>query len=257
MTEVHLRHWPGNPSRPALAIHCMMGTGRAFAPMAERLDGRVDLHSFDLPSHGRSAAWQPRAGDDYHSSITRIARGLLPEGPVDLIGHSIGGTVSLRIAVESPERVRSLTLIEPVIFAAAPTGHKLDAELTALADAGKLDQAARLFIDTWGGPGGFAAMTPEAQQSTIALMPVLIESNLALAADIHHILRPGGLEAISAPVMLIAGAESPSVIAEILQALAARLPDVGRATVPGAGHMLPITHPDQVTGLVAVNLDRA
>ena len=33
--------------------------------------------------------------------------------------------------------------------------------------------------------------------------------------------------------------------------------DVGRAQVPGAGHMLPITHPDQVAGLIAVNLDRA
>ena len=40
-------------------------------------------------------------------------------------------------------------------------------------------------------------------------------------------------------------------------ALAARLPDVGRAVVPDAAHMLPITHPAQVAGLIAANLDRA
>ena len=65
------------------------------------------------------------------------------------------------------------------------------------------------------------------------------------------------LEAIDAPVLLISGAESPPVIHAIAGALAGRLPDVGRANVPGAGHMLPITHPDEVAGLIGVNLDRA
>ena len=59
------------------------------------------------------------------------------------------------------------------------------------------------------------------------------------------------------PVMLIRGASSAPVMAPILEALAARLPDVGVAVVPGAGHMVPLTHPAEVAGLVAVNLDRA
>ena len=58
-------------------------------------------------------------------------------------------------------------------------------------------------------------------------------------------------------MLLISGAESPPVIHAIADALAGRLPDVGRANVPGAGHMLPITHPDEVAGLIGVNLDRA
>lgn len=235
----------------------MMGSGRAFAPLAERLGGRVDLHAFDLPSHGRSAPWQPAAGEDYHSCITRIARDLLPDGPVDLIGHSIGGTVALRIAVDLPDRIRSLTLIEPVMFAASQSGHALDEELAALAADGRMDLAAQVFLDAWGGPGGFAALSPGARQLAITRMPLVLETDAALAADVHGVLRPGGLEAIAAPVMLIAGTDSPPVIREILETLAARMPDVGRATVPDAGHMAPVTHPNQVAGLVAVNLDRA
>ncbi len=53
------------------------------------------------------------------------------------------------------------------------------------------------------------------------------------------------------------GEDSPPVIPAIADALAARLPDVGRARVPGAGHMLPITHPRQVAELIGLNLDRA
>lgn len=238
----------------------MMGSSRAFDPVAARLGGRVDLRGFDLPSHGRSAPWQPEATEDYHSTITRIARGLIAaagDGPLDLIGHSIGATVALRIAVETPALVRSLSLIEPVLFAASTSGHALDDQLAALAAAGQIEQATRLFMQMWGGPGGFEALPAATRQAAIAQMPLLLETSPAMSNDCHGILRPGGLESISAPVMLISGDDSPPVIAEIAQAIAARLPDVGRASVPGAGHMLPMTHPEQVAGLVAVNLDRA
>lgn len=235
----------------------MMGSGRAFDPMARRLGGRVDLTAFDLPSHGRSGAWQPADGEDYHTTVTRMAEGLLGEGPVDLIGHSIGATVALRLAVAAPGRVRSLTLIEPVLFAASRSGHSLDDELAALAAAGKIEAAARLFLGIWGAPGGFEALPRSLQQAAVELMPLVLETDAALSADVHGILRPGGLEAVRAPSLLIAGADSPAVVGEIFDTLAARLPDARRATVPGAGHMAPVTHPAEVTALVAGNLDRA
>lgn len=235
----------------------MMGSGRAFDPMARRLGGRVDLTAFDLPSHGRSGAWRPAEGEDYHTTVTRMAEGLLGEGPVDLIGHSIGATVALRLAVAAPGRVRSLTLIEPVLFAASRSGHSLDDELAALAAAGKIEAAARLFLGIWGAPGGFEALPRSLQQAAVELMPLVLETDAALSADVHGILRPGGLEAVRAPSLLIAGADSPAVVGEIFDTLAARLPDARRATVPGAGHMAPVTHPAEVSALVAGNLDRA
>ena len=235
----------------------MMGSGRAFDPMARRLGGRVDLTAFDLPSHGRSGAWRPAEGEDYHTTVTRMAEGLLGERPVDLIGHSIGATVALRLAVAAPGRVRSLTLIEPVLFAASRSGHSLDDELAALAAAGRIEAAARLFLGIWGAPGGFEALPRSLQQAAVELMPLVLETDAALSADVHGILRPGGLEAVRAPSLLIAGADSPAVVGEIFDTLAARLPDARRATVPGAGHMAPVTHPAEVTALVAGNLDRA
>lgn len=235
----------------------MMGSGRAFDPMARRLGGRVDLTAFDLPSHGRSGAWRPAEGEDYHTTVTRMAEGLLGEGPVDLIGHSIGATVALRLAVAAPGRVRSLTLIEPVLFAASRSGHSLDDELAALAAAGRIEAAARLFLGIWGAPGGFEALPRSLQQAAVELMPLVLETDAALSADVHGILRPGGLEAVRAPSLLIAGADSPAVVGEIFDTLAARLPDARRATVPGAGHMAPVTHPAEVSALVAGNLDRA
>lgn len=256
--RIHRRHWPGDPDRPALALHCMMGSGGYWGPIATRLEGRIDLTAIDLPGHGRSDPWMPGPEDpDYHTAVTRIAAAFI-QRPLDLIGHSMGATVALRIAVAAPEAVRSLTLIEPVLFAAAPGSAQvdLDARMARHLAEGRPDEAARIFLDVWGHQP-YDALPPPFQQQMRDQIPLVAASDEVLNRDGANILRAGGLEAIDAPVLLISGEESPPVIHDIAAALAARLPDVGRASVPGAAHMLPLTHPEAVAGLIAVNLDRA
>lgn len=235
----------------------MMGNGALWGPIAARLGGRVDLRAPDFPGHGRSPDWQPQDGIDYHTTLTRLAAGAI-DRPLDLIGHSLGATVALRIAVGAPHAVRSLTLIEPVLFAAAPdAGPSMPPAVADAVAGGDLDSAAALFLGMWGAPRAMDALPSAARARLAAQMRLVLDTDAALSRDSHAILREGGLESIDAPVMLISGAESPPVIAGIAEALAARLPDVGRASVPGAGHMAPVTHPDAVAGLIGVNLDRA
>ncbi len=255
---VHVRHWAGDPARPALALHCMMGSGSYWGPIARHLHGRVDLRAFDMPDHGRSDPWQPDAGVDYHTAVTRIAAAMI-DRPLDLIGHSMGATVALRIAIAAPEAVRTLTLIEPVLFAAAPPDAERAAQGARLAELvaeGRNTDAARVFLDRWGAAGGIDAMPAALHPALARQIALIVAVDPTLSHDAAQLLRPGGLEAIDAPVMLIAGAQSPPEIGQIVDALAARLPDVGRATVPQAGHMVPLTHPGQVAGLIAANLDR-
>ncbi|WP_378945898.1 alpha/beta fold hydrolase [Paracoccus sp. R86501] len=258
MSGLYKRHWPGDPDRPALALHCMMASGSYWGPIAAALGGAVDLQGFDMPGHGRSDDWLPADGDpDYHTAVTRLAASFI-ERPLDLIGHSIGATIALRIAVAAPEAVRSLTLIEPVLFAAAPDAAQdaLDAQMQAALDAGDDLAAAQAFLSVWGSQG-VSALPASAQAVVARQIRLVADTGPTLRHDRANTLRDGRLEAIDAPVLLISGQDSPPVIGAIADALAARLPDVGRAQVPGAGHMLPITHPEQVAGLIAVNLDRA
>lgn len=258
MTGLHTRRWPGHPDRPALALHCMMGSAAYWGPIAERLDGRVDLQGFDMPGHGRSGPWAGQAdGPDFHTAVTRIAASFI-DRPLDLIGHSMGATVALRIAVAAPDAVRSLTLIEPVLFAAAPDAAQtdLDRAMTDLLAQGRPEDAARVFIDVWGAQP-FDDLSPAARALMARQIALVAATDDTLSRDGANILRDGGLEAIDAPVMIVLGKASPPLVHGIADALARRLPDVGRAVVPNAGHMLPLTHPDQTADLIAMNLDRS
>lgn len=256
---LHLRHWPGDADRTGLVLHCMMCSGAGWGPVAAALDGHIDLHGFDLPGHGRSTAWQPVPDVDYHTHVTRLAAQMI-DRPIDLIGHSFGATVALRIAVGAPQAIRTLTLIEPVLFAAAPRDAcartaALHDDMARALDEGRDEDAARVFLAGWG-TARWDDLPDSARCSMARQVRLVADTVAALTEDRHRILRPTGLEGILAPVMIVTGEDSPPVMAAIAEALAARLPDVGRATVPGAGHMLPLTHPQQTAGLILANLDR-
>lgn len=256
--QLNERHFPGDPERPAIGLHCMMGSGGLFDPLAARLGGLVDLRAFDFPGHGRSPDWiAPGDGIDLHTFVTRQAAGLITR-PVDLIGHSFGATVALRIAVGAPHAIRSLTLVEPVLFAAAsPAASKAEYDRLAPYEAAQdWDGMLRQFLGDWGAAGPVPSEGPKAERLR-RQMRMVVDTNAGLMADRANILREGGLEGVDVPVMLIAGAELPPIVHEIAEALAARLPDVARATIPGAGHMLPMSHPDQFAELTRMNLERS
>lgn len=253
----HPVHWrvAGAGPRAALALHCSLAHGGAWGAVAERLGDALTVTLPDLPGHGRSGDWTPACAP-IHDLSTAIARALAEPGPVDLIGHSFGATVALRLALEAPALVRSLTLVEPVLFAAARGTAVFDAFFSGNADFaarlahGDAAGAAAWFHGLWGGDTAFDAL-PAPQRAYIAARIHLIAfANADLIEDRAGLLAPGRLESLACPVALIEGAASPPVIAAIQAALAARLPAPRRTVVAGAGHMLPITHPDAVAAAI-------
>ncbi len=233
----------------------MMGNASYWGPVAGRLADLVQITAPDLPGHGQSPEW-PGEPPDFHTYVTRQIAPLITR-PLDLIGHSLGATVALRIAVGAPEAVRSLTLIEPVLFAAAPqpANDAVMDQIRELVLSGQEEQAARRFISIWGGID-WDQQTRSGRARLARQIGMVVAGNDALMKDSANILREGGLEGIEAPVLIIMGQDSPGAIPAIADALAARLQDVGRAAVPGAGHMLPITHPVQTADLIRLNLER-
>ena len=239
-----VRHW-GQGSQQALALHCSLAHCGAWSGLAAALP-EWRLTAPDLPGHGRSAPWD--GGEGLHDVGTRMGHALIEaaDGPVDLIGHSFGATIALRMALERPEQVRRLVLIEPVLFsitrdsaefAAFASGY---ASVDAATDAAPAEAAA-LFHAVWG-TGEFGALPKVQQHYMIERMPLVRAQNPVLLDDAPGLVTPGRLEGLNLPVLLMEGADSPPIIAAIHDRLAARLPDAQRFRLPGAGHMLPITH---------------
>ncbi|MCC5983124.1 MAG: alpha/beta fold hydrolase [Rhodobacteraceae bacterium] len=257
----------GTPgARPALLLHCSLGHSGGWAALMDALTTPLDAHAFDQPGHGRAPGWD--GAGDYHDAVTAQAVTVLQgRPPAVVIGHSFGGTVALRLALEHAHAVAALVLIEPVLFAAARSDPRHGAHLaaeTGFASAmrdGDHARAARAFLDRWGDGTPWDALPAPVQDRLAAQMPLIAASTPALQDDSAGMLAPGRIEALTLPVLLLHGAASPPVTAAITEALAARLPQARQAVVAGAGHMLPLTHPAEVAaridGFLATATDRA
>lgn len=249
----------GKGSRRALFLHCSLASHRAWMPVLERLDDMIDATAIDLPGHGRSAAWSEADGDLFDLT-TRVARTFLDDGPIDVIGHSFGGAVALRLAVEEPDLVRRMVLFEPVFFAAArgTPAHAANRErfapVYAALDAGDPEEATRRFTDGWGGETDFDNLAPAQQRAMVDRIHLISASKAGIEDDNAGLLQPGRLEAAKAPTLFLRGERAQSVLAEIHARLAERMPDARELVVSGAGHMGPLSHPDEIAKLIREHL---
>ena len=247
----------GDGAAAALLLHCSLAHSGAWSGVAGRLGDLLAMTAMDLPGHGRSPPRDPSR--DFHDQATAMARAALPEAPggVHLIGHSFGATVALRLALEGAP-ARSLTLIEPVLFAAAreagDPAHEAHGRAFAPIDAafraGDRERAARLFSDVWGGGPRWDDLPEALRAYQTERIDLIFAGTPALEDDAAGLLAPGRLEALAVPVLLIEGERSPPVAGAAQRALAARLPDARRVVVPGAGHLSPIDHPEAVAAAV-------
>lgn len=246
----------GHGLRQVLAIHCTIAHAGAWRGLAALMENETTLTAFDMLSHGRSPDWDEQG--DFQDRIVQAAEQFLT-GRMDVIGHSFGATVALRLAVAHPEKVRSLTLIEPVYFAVAirdapqlVADHDADAApyVRALA-AGDDALGARLFNRMWSEGG---TRWPDLPETTRAAMirgiHVIPFCHPSIYEDRPGMLEPGVLDRVTAPVLLLRGSNTHPVIAAINDGLARRLPDARSLVVEGAGHMLPISHPDETAALL-------
>ena len=267
LQPIHLppfRVWNRGSDRPLLALHCSLAHSGAWTGLAERLAG-LTITATDQLGHGRAPDWDGIT--DLHGEITRssiaMADALGDGAPIDLMGHSFGGTVALRIALERPDLVRSLTLVEPVIFAAAKSAGAaaygpFRADHLAFADLVRSDlrqEAAAMFHGVWGTGDKLAELPLKTQTYMVDRIHFIVAQNPVLLDDAAGLLRYMGLESLGIPVLLIDGALSPPIINAVQTELMRRLPMARRLTVPGAGHMVSITHAAQVAPAVQAHLN--
>jgi pimeloyl-ACP methyl ester carboxylesterase len=256
------QEWGPVDGPPVLCVHGLTRTGRDFDPLARALaaGGRRVLCP-DLPGRGASD-WLPDpalyAPPSYVTALSHLLARL--EGPVDWVGTSLGGICGMVVAAMPGNPVRRLVLNDigshvpqaamarirdyvggepgfpdlPALEAYlrqvhAPFGRLSDAEWRHLAETSSrpAEGELRLHYDP-------AIATP-----IRAAEPVAMDLTAFWAR-------------VTAPTLLLRGAESDLLLAETAREMATR-PGVQLAEIPGCGHAPALMDAAQI-GLVTAFL---
>lgn len=116
--KVHARSWGAEDAEPVLLIHGASSDMGVFLPtVVPLLEKRFRVASYDRPGMGFTAM-RP-AGCERLQAQAHIAAGVIAamglKRPI-VVGHSYGGSVALRLALDHPDKVSGLVLLAPVAY---------------------------------------------------------------------------------------------------------------------------------------------
>lgn len=220
---------------PLVLLHGFGGSGRSFDPVADRLGQAARVILPDLPGHGASAGV---AGSRHPRAVARAVLSTLDAVGCErfhLGGFSMGGAVACLIALDAPERVRSLTLLAPGGF-----GREIAAETLRRFGAARSRTDLRDALAAMVAPGAEACDAELAVLEGERRNRAVTDELAAVAKMITPEGRQGeiprdSLARIACPVRVLWGTRDP--VLPVAQS--ADLPPHFRLRlVEGAGHML-------------------
>lgn len=172
-----------------------------------------------------------------------------------VVGHSFGGCIALQFALDTPEAVHSLTLLEPALM----LGASAQSYREALARSAQRyrEVGAAVAVDE-----GIRARWPEYRGTLERVLPGAFDQAVSDAAATYEQDTPGFLlgwqfgeaeaRRLAKPVLSVLGGKSEALWArfgEVHRLLLEWLPNAEGFVLPGATHCLHLESPSAAAGL--------
>ncbi|HYB90126.1 MAG TPA: alpha/beta hydrolase [Candidatus Binataceae bacterium] len=238
---------------PVVLIHGSVVADSYLPLMGERsLSGRYRLIRYRRRGYGGSSHSRPPVSiaDQANDCLGLIRH--LGIRKAHVVGHSYGGVIATRVALDAPDAVHSLSLLEPALVGLLPASMTPGLDLAAAIQSyfgGNKRGAIEGFLMRVAGtdyranlervlPGGCEAAVADGDTFFQIEMPAIQEFMTAFSA--------GDLRRLRSPVLAGVGGNSVPVFREIHRAIVAILPQAKSIEIPDAGHMLQMENPKAV-----------
>lgn len=226
----------GTAGLPLILLHGIGSRGVSWWPVVDALATRFRLVVPDLRGHGDSD--KPESGyqlTDYAGDLAGLIETLGIDRPL-IVGHSLGGVVTLVWAVFHPDRAERIAL-EDVPLRGGSRGSSLFDEWLALASMTVEDAAAHFREEH---PEWTDEECHRRAVSITSTVPAVFTELRDASMDDGETDRISFLAGIQSPILHVRGdLETGSmVVPEDAERLAEVVPNVRLARIPGGSHSL-------------------
>jgi pimeloyl-ACP methyl ester carboxylesterase len=246
---------------PVVLVHSAPGSRGQWRALSEILKDAYRLFAVNLHGIGETQPWpghRPMAIDDDAALVRAVV--LATKTSCHLVGHSYGGAIAIRVALSNPTRLRSLTLIEPMVYPLLRwAGHDVlytetvsvvEPFLSAPMRNGP-EAAWRDAMDRYHGAGTWAALPDSTRAALLARTPIVIERCRAM---LSNPTGPGDCRHLAVRTLVLCGAHTGEPERRLSEIVAGLIPGSSFGLVDGAGHMSPLTHPFAVATMIRAHL---
>ncbi|MEQ3551100.1 3-oxoadipate enol-lactonase [Pseudonocardia nematodicida] len=242
----------GPENAPVVLFGPSLGTDlHLFDAQVAALSDRYRCVRVDLPGHGGS----PDATGDL--TIADLAEGALAAAGVDsfhYVGVSIGGAIGQWLGVHAQPRVRSLAVLATAArFPGPDTWPQRAATVREKGtEAMVASRKGTWYVEDW------ARRDPAGETRLLDMLRATkAEGYAACCAAIGAFDVRADLGTITAPTLVVAGADDPATPPSSLREIADGIPGARYAEVADAAHLLNYERPDEVNTLLREWLSRS
>ena len=198
---------------------------------------------------GSDALTGPCTPADHARDAVELMRELGVER-AHVVGHSGGGAIAVRLALDAPELVHSLVLLEPAVFTTqdAAAVEEMFRPLLSTYRSGQSGKAIHMFMKVAGGDNwttDIEAHIPNAAASAERDAAGLFDGDLSRVHEATY--GPDDAGRIFQPVLYLSGSRSIPQGVEVIRILA---PDLHEDVVPGVNHSLHMVAPAPIADLI-------
>jgi len=201
---------------------------------------QANTYALDLPGHGRSAGPGSHTIAGYRDAVLAFLDALGLQKVV-LAGHSMGGGIAQAFALAYPDRVAGIILVG--------TGARLKV-LPAILEGLLADFTATIHrVTNYSyGPATSPDVIRSGEQDLLKNQPAVIHGDFVACNDFDVM---GQLGRIQVPTLILVGTEDRMTPVKFARYLESNIPGSELVLIEGAGHMLMLEKPEEVT--VAIN----
>jgi 3-oxoadipate enol-lactonase len=244
----------GDPTAPAVVLGPSIGTGLGmWQPQVEALAERWRVIRVDTRGHGGSPVPDgPYSVEDLAADVLATVDDL----GVDQFGYcgvSLGGAVGQQLALDEPDRVRSLVLCCTAARFGEPGGWHERAQRVRAEGTGWLVEASR---ERWF-TEGFRSRAPEQVEQLLSMLRDTPPQGYAGCCEaLAGFDSRSRLADITAPTLVVASAEDPATPPERGSELADGITGAELLVVPQAAHLANVECADRVSAAIVEHLER-
>ena len=179
-----------------------------------------------------------------------------------IAGHSTGASIGAQLALDHPEKVHTLTLLEPTLLS-LPLGDAFVNAARPVFEAyasGDHSRAFAMFVSAASGLDWEACQALLEERIPGVVTQSIRDADTFFGVELPAVTAwtfgPERASAIRAPVLSVIGADTQPLWVEIAEFLRSSLPHVEERTIDRVGHLLQIQRPEPVAQAMAQFLSR-
>lgn len=242
----------GPDDAPVLLLGASLGTDMRMWEAQLPLAQSFRLLRFDHRGHGQSPAPPgPYELADLADDVLELMDSL-GIARASLCGLSLGGMVGMWLGAHAPERIERLVLL--CTAAHMPPASAWRERAAAVRAAGSTEPVADAVLAGWLTPA-FAAAQPQVRAELRAMLTASPADGYAWCCGaIERMDLRDDLKRITAPTLVISGADDPATPVQRQAMIAAAVPQVRHEVVGPAAHLAAVERPEAVNHLIKEHL---